>query len=155
MDTCAARVRSFLILLTALSFSTPALALTVGDIITKAGGGVGDGLAATSAPINSPQKAALDSGNSYIADESNHRIRKMTAAAGMITTVAGNGTAAFAGDNGRPPAPASFLPTTSPWTAVATSIFADRGNHRIRMVTAVGSSLRSPVRHATVIVEGK
>ncbi len=36
----------------------------------------------------------------YIADQCNHRIRKVTVSTGIITTIAGTGTASFSGDNG-------------------------------------------------------
>ena len=39
-------------------------------------------------------------GNVYIADAGNHRIRKLTLLTGIITTIAGNGTASYSGDNG-------------------------------------------------------
>ena len=39
-------------------------------------------------------------GNVYIADEHNHRIRKVTVSTGIITTIAGTGTASYSGDNG-------------------------------------------------------
>ena len=39
-------------------------------------------------------------GNVYIADQSNHRIRKVTVSTGIITTIAGTGTASSTGDNG-------------------------------------------------------
>ena len=39
-------------------------------------------------------------GNLYIADSNNHRIRKVTASTGIITTIAGTGTASYSGDNG-------------------------------------------------------
>ena len=67
------------------------------DIKTIAGNGTagysGDGGAATSAKINAPTGVAVDSaGNIYIADDSNNRIRKVTASTGVISTIAGNGT---------------------------------------------------------------
>ena len=41
------------------------------------------------------------SGNVYIADTSNHRIRKVTVSTGIISTIAGSGgTGSFSGDNG-------------------------------------------------------
>jgi len=40
------------------------------------------------------------SSNVYIADSGNNRVREVTAATGIITTVAGNGTAAYSGDGG-------------------------------------------------------
>ena len=74
-----------------------------GVITTVAGNGTagfsGDNGPATSAQLNYPQGVAVDSaGNLYIADTGNNRIRKVSN--GVITTVAGNGTAGFSGDNG-------------------------------------------------------
>jgi len=76
-----------------------------GNITTVAGnqsnGFSGDGGAATSAQLNNPYGVAVDaSGNFYIADFSNARVRKVTVATGIISTVAGNGTAAASGDGG-------------------------------------------------------
>ncbi len=39
-------------------------------------------------------------GNVYIADRTNHRIRKVTVATDIISTIAGTGTSSFSGDNG-------------------------------------------------------
>ena len=59
----------------------------------------GDNGPATSAQLNSPDGVAVDSfGTLYIADTGNSRIRK--ASNGVISTVAGNGTPGFSGDNG-------------------------------------------------------
>lgn len=75
-----------------------------GIITTVAGGGqmgfAGDGGPATSAKLNRPHDVAVDSsGNLYIADTYNYRIRKVDTS-GIITTVAGNGTQGFGGDGG-------------------------------------------------------
>ncbi|HEY1527898.1 MAG TPA: NHL repeat-containing protein [Candidatus Angelobacter sp.] len=76
---------------------------TSGVIHTIAGGGnvgLGDGGPATSASLNEPLGIALDgTGNLYISDFGDFRIRKVNAA-GIITTVAGNGTSGFSGDGG-------------------------------------------------------
>ena len=86
-------------------------------ITTVAGNGTygpgGDGGAATNAPLNQPYGVAMDgSGNLYIADSQNSRIRAVnthastitvfgvTIAPGNIATVAGNGTFGFSGDSG-------------------------------------------------------
>jgi sugar lactone lactonase YvrE len=54
---------------------------------------------AATARLNGLAGIAVDSaGSLFIADEANQRIRKV--AGGVITTVAGNGTAGFSGDNG-------------------------------------------------------
>ena len=39
-------------------------------------------------------------GNVYIADQSNHRIRKVTVSTGIISTIAGTGSTTYSGDNG-------------------------------------------------------
>jgi hypothetical protein len=75
-----------------------------GNITTVAGNGFGgysgDGGPATIAQLNGPTQLAFDgSGNLYIADANNARIRKIDSA-GTISTFAGNGTPGFAGDGG-------------------------------------------------------
>jgi len=77
---------------------------TQGIIHTLAGNGTGayngDGVAATSAELNSPLGVAVDAaGNVYIADESNDRIRKIVATTGLIETLAGTGTPGYNGDS--------------------------------------------------------
>ncbi len=48
----------------------------------------------------------------YIADENNHRIRKVTVATGIITTIAGTGTGGYSGDNGQASSAKVDTPTT-------------------------------------------
>ena len=84
-------------------------------VYTLAGDGIngysGDGGLATSASINQPQKAVMDSaGNLYISDSSNNRIRMVAAGTGIITTLAGTGIAGWSGDNG----PAASAQLNSP-----------------------------------------
>ena len=76
-----------------------------GTISTVAGIGTfgysGDGGPATNAQLSWPRGVAVDAaGNLYIVDHENNRIRKVAAATGIITTVAGNGTADYSGDGG-------------------------------------------------------
>jgi trimeric autotransporter adhesin len=78
---------------------------STGVITTVAGNGVsgygGDGGLATSARLDYPGGIAVDaSGNIYIADADNYRIRVVTKSNGIITTVAGNGTRGYSGDGG-------------------------------------------------------
>ncbi len=62
----------------------------------------GDGGQATAAAINYPHGIALDSsGNVYFSDNSNYRVRKITASTGIISTYAGTGSASYSGDGGQ------------------------------------------------------
>jgi uncharacterized protein (TIGR03437 family) len=98
----------------------------------------GDGGSATSATLNAPFGVAVDtSGNLFIVDYFNNRIRKVSAS-GIITTVAGSGTASFSGDGG--PATSALLNNPT-GVAVDTSgnlFIADYNNNRIRKVSANG-----------------
>lgn len=89
------------------------MTISTGLIATIAGSGassyIGDSGAATSANLNDPNSVAVDSsGNIYIADYFNHRVRKVTVSTGIITTIAGTGDCCFySGDGG--PATAATL----------------------------------------------
>lgn len=77
---------------------------SAGVISTVAGIGTvgfnGDNIPATSAELNNPQEIAVDgSGNIYISDALNNRVR-LVRASGIITTFAGNGTPGYSGDGG-------------------------------------------------------
>jgi trimeric autotransporter adhesin len=100
------------------------------------GGFSGDGGPATSAQMDFPAGIAIDAlGNLYIADNANNRIRKVIAATGIITTVAGNGVPAYGGDNG--PATQASLGLPAYVTLDKKGEFflvADQDNHRIRKV---------------------
>jgi hypothetical protein len=111
---------------------------STGIIITVAGGGntFGDGGAATSAELDNPSGVALDSsGNLYIADEGNNRIRKVTASTGIITTVAG-GTSGYGGDGGAATAAALYGPAGVALDSSGNLYIADLFNNCIRKVTA-------------------
>ena len=118
-------------------------------ITTFAGGGYltgnyGDGVAATSAQLNLPTGVAMDiSGNVYIADVGNYKIRKVNSA-GIITTFAGTGAGGSSGDGGAATSAQLTISTMygSP-SGVATDssgnvYFADSGNNKIRMVNNAG-----------------
>jgi len=76
-------------------------------------------------------------GDLLIADTGNNRIRRVQAASGVITTVAGTGTAGNTGDGGS--ATAARLSSPRGVTASATGAFyiGDRGNDRVRKVTGL------------------
>ena len=111
-----------------------------GVITTVAGGGsvLGDGAAAVAAQLRSPSGVALDgSGNLYIADENNNRIRKVDAA-GRISTVAGDGTEGFGGDGGAATAAQLDFPRGVALDGAGNLYIADGNNQRIRKVDAAG-----------------
>ena len=114
---------------------------TAGVITSVAGSGVqgfsGDNGPATAANLDSPAGLALDaSGNLYIADTHNHRIRKVSAAAGTISTIAGTGTAGFSGDSGQATTAELDLPTALTLDSAGNIYVADTNNHRVRRVDA-------------------
>lgn len=104
---------------------------------TGTGGYSGDGGQATSARLRFPSDVAVDgAGNVYIADNGNHRVRKV--AAGLITTVAGTGVAGLAGDGG--PAVSAQLNTPA-YLALDRNgdlYISDQVNHRVRKLTPEG-----------------
>jgi hypothetical protein len=128
---------------------------STGIITTVAGNGTGgfsgDGGPATRAMLKHPTGVDVDgSGNLYIADTQNNRIRMVSAATGIITTVAGNNSFGYNGDN---------IPATSAtlWNPTGVSVthymlqtlqtilfIADESNNRIRLVNISCTSCESP-----------
>lgn len=114
-----------------------------GTITTIAGTGVGtfggDNATATAARVNSPQGVAVDSaGNVFIADTSNHRIRKIDTG-GTISTVAGNGTGGYLADNVSATGTRINAPRGVVVDGAGNFYFADTSNNRIRRVSAGGT----------------
>ena len=113
-----------------------------GVITTIAGTGErgygGDGGPAAEAQLNSPDGLVLDgSGNLYVADASNHRIRKIDSE-GMITTIAGTGESGYGGDGG-PAAEAQLrFPYGLALDGSGNLYVADASNHRIRKIDSEG-----------------
>ena len=123
-----------------------------GTVTTIAGTGVagfsGDSGPAVAAELNGPQSIAIDSfGDVFIADSLNNRIREVPPD-GIITTIAGSGHPGYGGDAG----PAIDAALDDP-TGVAIGfggpfgsiVIADRGNNRVRMVTASGATFANAV----------
>ena len=113
-----------------------------GIISTVAGDGVpgfsGDGGAGIAASLSSPGGVAADtSGNVYLADSGNNRIRRVTPQ-GIISTVAGNGVKGFSGDGGPATAASLSYPQGLAVDTYGNLYIADSGNSRIRKVTPQG-----------------
>ncbi|HZI80831.1 MAG TPA: glycosyltransferase [Vicinamibacterales bacterium] len=121
-----------------------------GMIRTIAGSGatgdpsmVGDGGPATAAHLSSPVGVALaPNGDVYIADTGHNRIRRVEAATGIITTVAGDGLPGMVGDGG----PASMARLAAPMGLAVVSVgktvtlyIADSLNGRIRVIEPDGT----------------
>jgi sugar lactone lactonase YvrE len=111
---------------------------TVAGTLSGTPGFAGDGSAATSASLASPQGLTFDaSGNLYIADTGNNRIRKVDSSTGIITTIAGTGVPGFL-DNAT-----ALLGEFNQPTGIAVGLaadgsfslyIADFGNNRIRKI---------------------
>ncbi len=98
-------------------------------------GYAGDGGLATVAAIDSPYGLAFDSaGNLFIADTHNHRVRRVDAGTGVITTIAGTGLGEFSGDGGLAAGSGLDLPRGLAVDAGGGLLVADAGNQRIRRV---------------------
>ena len=125
---------------TTLFLATGALGYSTNDIIaTYAGNGgagyTGDGGAAVSALLNAPTMLAVDaSGNIYISDFGSSTIRKVSTS-GIITTVAGTGTAGYNGDGILASAAQLNAPRGITFDSSGNLYVADGGNERIRKIT--------------------
>ena len=109
------------------------------DVVgTGASGHSGDGGPALKAQLRVPAGLTFDAdGNLYIADRDNHRVRKVDKK-GIITTVAGNGTAGFSGDGGPATQASLNLPSGVVVDKKGNLYIADRSNDRVRMVNTKG-----------------
>ena len=117
-----------------------------GIISTVAGSGLpgyqgysGDGGPATSAEFNTPAALAFDSAGSYYIDDLGNCVIRKVATTGIITTIAGNGTEAYAGDGGPGPSASLYMPQGVSVDASGNVFIGDSGNERIRKVSPDGT----------------
>ncbi|MBD0316029.1 MAG: hypothetical protein ICV75_04985, partial [Nitrospiraceae bacterium] len=95
----------------------------------------GDGGPATQARLNFPTAVAIDGhGSVFIADTMNHRVRRVDALTGMITTLAGTGQPRFSGDGGPADQAALNEPVALALDGGGRLFIADQSNHRVRLV---------------------
>jgi sugar lactone lactonase YvrE len=113
-----------------------------GIITTVVGNGKGyggDGGSATGALLNSPSDVAIDSsGNLFIADTENHRIRKVDAATNNISTIAGS-LKGYGGDNGPATLAQLNYPDSVTIDRYGDLYIADTDNHRVRKIEGAAS----------------
>ena len=102
-------------------------------IVVYHGGFGGDGGPATSAILNDPLDVSIDgSGNIYISDTMNYRIRRIDVATGIIHTIAGTGIRGFSGDGGSAAGAQITTPAGLAVDFAGRVYFADESNQRVR-----------------------
>ncbi|MHA4807969.1 T9SS type B sorting domain-containing protein [Flavitalea flava] len=126
-----------------------------GIITTVAGNGAyaysGDGGPAINASLFGPFGLCLDAkGNIFIAEYDDGRIRKVDAATGIITTIAGTGTSGFGGDGGLAVNALLYYPEAICMDGAGNLLIADNYNNRIRRIGA--NQTAPPVSVATITV---
>ena len=113
--------------------------ITPGGVVTTLAGNGTQGFAdgtGSAARFNYPYGITVDGqGNVFVADEQNHSIRKITPA-GVVTTLAGNGTIGFV--NGNVSVAKFSFPSGVVIDGQGNMYVADRGNHSIRKITPAG-----------------
>ena len=118
-----------------------------GKIATVAGNGAagyaGDGGPAVAAMLNEPYGVVVDAaGNLFVADRLNRRVRRIDARTGIITTLAGTGEAAYAGDGGPAALAGLAEPNGLAFDAGARRLYiADVADHRVRVVDLVSGHI--------------
>ena len=130
-----------------------------GVITTIAGNGTegysGDNGPATAAELDDPEGVAVDSaGDLFIADTGNNRIREVNLSTGVITTVAGNGTAGYSGDNGPATAAELYIPDGVAVDSAGDLFIADTATTRIREVNLSTGVITTVAGNGTVGYSG-
>lgn len=99
---------------------------------------VGGTATATTIGLAQPTGVAFDrSGNVYAIDATNQRVRRVDAN-GIVTTIAGNGTAGFSGDGGPATSAQLNFPIALAVDGLGNVYIADSSNHRVRRVDGLG-----------------
>jgi sugar lactone lactonase YvrE len=119
------------------------ITISTGIITTVVGTGTagynGDGSQATAAELYGPTILQFDiSNNLYICDTHNSVIRKVITSTGIITTIAGNGTAGFSGDEGAATAAELNIPEGMTLDSLGNIYLSDALNNRVRKINTAG-----------------
>ncbi|HEX6596646.1 MAG TPA: hypothetical protein VF045_06900 [Acidimicrobiales bacterium] len=124
---------------------------SAGIIHTVAGGGKGqyvesDGWPAGEAFLYGPSDVAFDpAGNMYVSELYEHRVRRVDAGTGIITTYAGTRVAGFSGDGGPAASAQLHNPNGLAVDAAGNLFIADTGNQRVRRVDATTGAITTVV----------
>jgi hypothetical protein len=126
-----------------------------GTLQTVAGDGdwkeVLDGNPATLADLDQPSSVVLDgAGNIYIADSAHGRIREVSAATGIISTIAGDGGGVSQGDNGPATSATLLLPSGIAIDGAGNLYIAETGNNDVRKITASTGIITTVAGNGTV-----
>src|ERR1700733_852908 len=115
----------------------------------------GDGAAAISAQFNQPWGITVSvSGDLYIADFGNNRVRKIDMATGIVTTVAGNGNSSYSGDGGAATAATLNSPASVVTDAAENLYIADSENNAIRKVNVATGEIATIAGNGTALYGG-
>jgi len=122
--------------------------LQTGQVTTVAGtgnpGSIGDNIPAISADLNFPTAVAVDSsGNIFIADTFNHRIRRVDGLTSVVDTVAGTGMPGFNGDNPDARLAQLSFPFGVAVDAIGNVLIADSFNNRVRLVNVQSGEIKT------------
>ncbi len=114
------------------------VSLSSGVISTFAGSGKfgfkGDNKTAKKASFQFPKSLTTDRENLFIADTGNNRIRAINLSTGVITTVAGDGVNAYAGDNGAATKASLSIPTNIAIDKTGNLFISDQKNNVVRVI---------------------
>jgi large repetitive protein len=153
-------------LIRVVTVSTGSIAAVAGNGYVNAGGTGGyngDGITAITAELNTPYAVAFDaSGNIYIPDSGNNRIRLVTAVSGAITpaslisTFAGDGVQGFQGDGGLAASAELWAPSGVALDAAGNVYIADTQNQAIRKVNSASGNIETLIKsgEGSVYVNG-
>ncbi|MDH4187366.1 MAG: hypothetical protein OEV08_10235, partial [Nitrospira sp.] len=115
----------------------------------------GDGGPADQALLNFPTAVAVDNnGHLYIADTLNHRVRRVDAGTGVITTVAGMGLPRYSGDGGLAVEAGLNEPAALAVSATGILYIADQNNNRVRAVDLATGMIRTVAGTGAAVYNG-